>query len=172
MNRYCMADHESIRKLASALVAELSNSGKAVATAESCTGGWLAKSITDIPGSSAAFGYGIVSYANSAKETLLGVKNETLEQHGSVSKAVVEEMARGALHLSGADVAVAVSGVAGPDGGTREKPVGTVWFAWAVRDGTRAVVDTSLEHFTGDRDLVREASVAYALQGVRERIVS
>ncbi len=167
-----MADHDSIRKLAEALVDELTASRKAVATAESCTGGWIAKAITDVPGSSAAFGYGVVSYANSAKETLLGVKNETLETHGSVSEPVVEEMARGVLHLSGADIAVAVSGVAGPDGGTKDKPVGTVWFAWAVRDGARALVDTGLEQFSGDRELVREATVAYALQGVRERIES
>ena len=167
-----MADHESIRKLAEALVNELSAAGKAVATAESCTGGWVAKAITDIPGSSAVYGYGVVSYANGAKESILGVRNKTLEDHGSVSAEVVEEMAKGLLRLSGADFAVAVSGVAGPAGGTREKPVGTVWFAWAVRDGTKALVDTRCEHFTGDRELVREASVAYALQGVRERIES
>ncbi|MCH8247998.1 MAG: CinA family protein [Proteobacteria bacterium] len=167
-----MADHESIRKLAEALVNELSAAGKAVATAESCTGGWVAKAITDIPGSSAVYGYGVVSYANGAKESILGVRNKTLEDHGSVSAEVVEEMAKGSLRLSGADFAVAVSGVAGPAGGTREKPVGTVWFAWAVRDGTKALVDTRCEHFTGDRELVREASVAYALQGVRERIES
>ncbi len=167
-----MADHESIRKLAEALVNELSAAGKAVATAESCTGGWVAKAITDIPGSSAVYGYGVVSYANGAKESILGVRNKTLEDHGSVSAEVVEEMAKGSLRLSGADLAVAVSGVAGPAGGTREKPVGTVWFAWAVRDGTKALVDTRCEHFTGDRELVREASVAYALQGVRERIES
>ena len=167
-----MADHDAIEKLAAALVRELTDSGKAVATAESCTGGWVAKAITDIPGSSAVFGYGIVSYANGAKESLVGVQNKTLEEHGSVSAAVVEEMAKGTLRLSGADIAVAVSGVAGPDGGTEEKPVGMVWFAWAVRDGTRALIDTSCEHFSGDRELVREASVAYALQGVRERIES
>lgn len=165
-----MADHESIRKLAEALVKELNESGKAVATAESCTGGWVAKAITDIPGSSAVFGYGIVSYANGAKESIIGVQNQTLEKHGSVSAEVVEEMAQGTLHLSGADIAVAVSGVAGPAGGTKEKPVGMVWFAWAVRDGTDASVDTKCEQFSGDRELIREASVAYALQGVRERI--
>ena len=165
-----MADHESIWKLAEALVSELAASGKAVATAESCTGGWVAKAITDIAGSSAVFGYGIVSYANGAKESLIGVQNKTLEDHGAVSAEVVEEMAKGTLRLSGADIAVAVSGVAGPDGGTKEKPVGTVWFAWAVRDGTNALVDTQCEQFSGDRELVREASVAYALQGVRERI--
>ncbi len=167
-----MADHESIRKLAEALVNELSAAGKAVATAESCTGGWVAKAITDIPGSSVVYGYGVVSYSNGAKESILGVQNKTLEDHGSVSAEVVEEMAKGSLRLSGADLAVAVSGVAGPAGGTKEKPVGTVWFAWAVRDGTKALVDTRCEHFTGDRELVREASVAYALQGVRERIES
>ncbi len=167
-----MADHESIRKLAEALVGELTESGKAVATAESCTGGWVAKAITDVAGSSAVFGYGIVSYSNGAKESIIGVQNKTLEDHGAVSSEVVEEMAEGTLRLSGADIAVAVSGVAGPEGGTKEKPVGMVWFAWAVRDGANAMVDTSCEQFTGDRELVREASVAYALQGVRERIES
>ncbi|MCJ7593003.1 MAG: CinA family protein [Woeseiaceae bacterium] len=167
-----MADHESIRKLAEALVTELTESGKAVATAESCTGGWVAKAITDIPGSSMVFGYGIVSYANGAKESIIGVKNKTLEDHGSVSAEVVEEMAEGTLRLSGADIAVAVSGVAGPAGGSREKPVGMVWFGWAVRDGTKVLLDSTREKFTGDRDLIREASVAYALQGVRERIKS
>jgi nicotinamide-nucleotide amidase len=167
-----MADHKSIRKLAEALVGELTESGKAVATAESCTGGWVAKAITDVAGSSAVFGYGVVSYSNGAKESIIGVQNKTLEDHGAVSSEVVEEMAKGTLRLSGADIAVAVSGVAGPDGGTKEKPVGMVWFAWAVRDGANALVDTRCEQFTGDRELVREASVAYALQGVRERIES
>ena len=167
-----MADHESILKLAAALVEELTESGKTVATAESCTGGWVAKAITDIAGSSAVFGYGIVSYSNGAKESIIGVQNQTLEDHGAVSSEVVEEMAKGTLRLSGADIAVAVSGVAGPAGGTKEKPVGMVWFGWAVRDGANALVDTRCEQFTGDRELVREASVAYALQGVRERIES
>jgi nicotinamide-nucleotide amidase len=165
-----MADHESIRKLAEALVNELAESGKAVATAESCTGGWIAKAITDIAGSSAVFGYGVVAYSNGAKESIIGVKNKTLEDGGAVSAEVVAEMAKGMLMLSGADLAVAVSGIAGPDGGTDEKPVGRVWFAWAVRDGSNALVDTREEQFSGDRELVREASVAHALQGLRERI--
>lgn len=165
-----MADHDAIRALAEALVNELIDAGKALATAESCTGGWIAKAITDIPGSSAVFGYGVVSYANGAKESILGVRNETLQEHGSVSAAVVEEMAKGSLRLSGADIAVAVSGVAGPDGGSKEKPVGTVWFGWAVRAAGKERIDSSLEHFSGDRELVREAAVAHALQGVRERI--
>lgn len=167
-----MADYDSLQKLAEAVVGDLTSAGKAVSTAESCTGGWIAKSITDVAGSSAVFGYGVVSYSNGAKESILGVRNDTLEDHGAVSERVVEEMADGVLHLSGSNIAVAVSGVAGPDGGTEEKPVGTVWFAWAVRDGAKALVDTSCEHFTGDRDLVRELTVAHALQGVLERIES
>ena len=167
-----MADYESLQKLSEAVVADLTSSGKAVATAESCTGGWIAKSITDIPGSSAVFGYGIVSYSNGAKESMLGVSNATIEEHGAVSEEVVQEMAKGAIRLSGADIAVAVSGVAGPEGGTDEKPVGTVWFAWAVRDGTDALLDTSCEQFSGDRELVRELTVAHALQGILERIES
>lgn len=165
-----MADHESILKLAEALVGELAASGKMVATAESCSGGWVAKAITDVPGSSEIFAYGIVSYSNGAKESLLGVQPETLIDQGSVSETVVEEMALGALNLSGADIAVAVSGIAGPGGGSKEKPVGTVWFAWVVRDGSTVKSESSCQHFTGDRDLVRELTVAHALQGVRERI--
>jgi len=165
-----MADHESIQKLAAALVGELAASSKAVSTAESCTGGWIAKAITDIPGSSIVFHYGIVSYSNGAKESMLGVLNQTLEDHGAVSEAVVEEMANGALNLSGADIGVAVSGVAGPDGGSKEKPVGTVWFAWAIRDGGKVRTETSQQHFDGDRDLIRELTVVYALQGVLDRL--
>jgi nicotinamide-nucleotide amidase len=165
-----MADHESIRKLAAALVADLTSSSKAVSTAESCTGGWIAKAITDIPGSSVVFGYGIVCYSNGAKESMLGVQHQTLVEHGSVSEPVVEEMAEGALNLSGSDMAVAVSGIAGPDGGTKEKPVGTVWFAWAVRDSGKIRTETSCQHFTGDRELIRELTVVYALQGVLDRL--
>lgn len=167
-----MADHDSLQKLAAAVVEDLSAAGKAVATAESCTGGWIAKSITDIAGSSAVLGYGIVSYSNGAKESLLGVKSATLEEHGAVSEPVVREMADGVLHLSGADISVAVSGIAGPDGGTDDKPVGTVWFAWALRDGAGVSIDTNCEQFSGDRELVRELTVAHALQGVLERIES
>jgi nicotinamide-nucleotide amidase len=165
-----MADHESIRKLATALVGELAEAGKAVSSAESCSGGWVAKAITDVPGASAVFHYGIVSYSNGAKEQILGVQNQTLEEHGSVSEAVVEEMSSGALNLSGADIAVAVSGVAGPDGGTDEKPVGTVWFAWAVRDSGNVRTDTNCKKFDGDRELIRELTVVHALQGVLDRL--
>ncbi|MBT8102722.1 MAG: CinA family protein [Gammaproteobacteria bacterium] len=166
-----MADHESILALAEALVSTLVSSGKMVATAESCTGGWLAKAITDVAGSSDVFAYGIVSYSNGAKESLLGVKRATIDDDGAVSANAVEEMAIGALDLSGADIAVAVSGVAGPGGGSQEKPVGTVWFAWAVREGAAVKTDTHCRHFAGDRDRVRELTVTHALQGVRERVM-
>ncbi|MCH7821217.1 MAG: nicotinamide-nucleotide amidohydrolase family protein [Proteobacteria bacterium] len=167
-----MADHEAIKELAQVLVGELSSANKAVATAESCTGGWIAKAITDVSGSSVCFAYGIVSYSNGAKESLLGVQNRTLSDHGAVSEAAVMEMAEGALNLSGADICVSVSGIAGPDGGSEEKPVGTVWFAWAVRNGSRVDIEAICKHFDGDRDLVRELTVVHALQGVRERIES
>ena len=165
-----MADHESIHKLAAAVVNDMTEAGKAVSTAESCTGGWVSKALTDIPGSSAVFHYGVVSYSNGAKEHILGVKNDTLEQHGSVSEPVVGEMAEGVLNLSGADIAVAVSGIAGPTGGTQEKPVGTVWFAWAIRDGGKIRSETQQAHFDGDRELIRELTVVHALQGVLDRL--
>ena len=165
-----MADHEAIYELAQALVNELSDAGKAVATAESCTGGWVAKAITDIPGSSACFSYGIVSYSNGAKESMLGLQTQMFVDQGAVSEEVVQEMAKGVLNLSGADISVAVSGVAGPDGGSEEKPVGTVWLAWAVRHGSKIETDTSLHHFDGDRDAIRELTVVHALQGVLDRL--
>ena len=165
-----MADHAAIFKLAETLVGELTASKKMVSTAESCTGGWIAKAITDIPGSSEVIGYGVVSYSNGAKESLLGVSSATLDGNGAVSEAVVEQMATGALQLSGADIAVAVSGIAGPAGGSDEKPVGTVWFAWAVRNGSAVKLSTRCEQFSGDRELVRELTVVQALQGIRERI--
>ena len=165
-----MADHDAIVALSEVVVRELVASGTTVSTAESCTGGWISKAITDVAGSSDVFGYGIVSYSNDAKASMLGVRRETLENDGAVSSAVVDEMAKGALELSGADIAVAVSGVAGPTGGSREKPVGMVWFAWSVRDGDAVKTETELEQFTGDRGRVRELTVLHALRGIRERI--
>ena len=165
-----MTTCESIADLARTVVAELSESGKAVATAESCTGGWIAKSLTDVAGSSAVFSYGIVSYSNGAKEQLLGVSNATLSEHGAVSQEVVSEMAEGALNLSGANIAVGVSGVAGPEGGTDDKPVGTVWFAWARRTDSGVKVDTELQAIQGDRKAVRMQTVTHALNGIRERL--
>jgi nicotinamide-nucleotide amidase len=132
-----------------------------VAVAESCTGGWLAKCLTDIPGSSQWFERGYVTYSNAAKEQALGVAASVIETFGAVSRPTVEQMATGALHGSGASLAIAITGVAGPDGGTAEKPVGLVWFARAQRDGALIAVE---ERFGGDRESVRRAAVATALR--------
>ena len=131
-------------------------------TAESCTGGGVAQAVTMISGSSAWFDRGFVTYSNTAKEEVLGVAPDTLEQHGAVSEQTVREMADGALQYSRAQVAVSVSGVAGPTGGTPEKPVGMIWFAWATNDTVRA----ECHHLPGDRDAVSAKSVQIALQGV------
>ena len=165
-----MPEDPTLRELATALVGELNHENMAVATAESCTGGWIAKAITDVPGSSGCFGYGIVSYSNGAKEAVLGVGNRTLAEHGSVSEAVVREMAEGALRLSAADISVAVSGIAGPDGGSAEKPVGTVWFAWSLRRGEDVTTDTDLQRFAGNRDSIRLQTVIHGLEGLRGRM--
>jgi nicotinamide-nucleotide amidase len=167
-----MPEDQNIHELSTQVVHELSAAGKAVSTAESCTGGWIAKALTDIPGSSSCFAYGIVSYSNGAKESMLGVQNQTLAKNGAVSDPIVREMAEGAMQLSGADLSVAVSGVAGPDGGTDEKPVGTVWFAWSVRGRKGITTDTELRHFDGDRENVRMQTVIHGLRGIRGRIQS
>jgi nicotinamide-nucleotide amidase len=135
-------------------------------TAESCTGGWVAKACTDRPGSSQWFRGGVVVYTNELKTALLGVRPATLASAGAVSEAAVREMASGALERLGGDVALAVSGIAGPEGGTPDKPVGTVWFAWASRSPTGRDVQVQRECFTGDRERVRLYAVATALQGV------
>ncbi len=135
--------------------------GATVTTAESCTGGWVAKVITDIAGSSAWFERGFVTYSNEAKAQMIGVREETLAQHGAVSEPVVVEMAIGALKAARADYAVSISGIAGPDGGSEEKPAGTVWFAFAT---ARDEGITRRECFSGDRDAVRRQATAYALQ--------
>ena len=134
-------------------------------TAESCTGGWIAKSLTDIAGSSDWFDCGMVVYSYEAKQGLLGVRPQTLEEHGAVSRETAIEMVSGALVHSGASVAVAVTGIAGPGGGSADKPVGTVWIAWKRRGGyARAKVF----HFDGDREAVRRQTVGQALAGIAE----
>ncbi len=134
-----------------------------VVTAESCTGGWIAKAMTGVAGSSDWFDSGMVAYSYEAKQALLGVRPHTLESQGAVSRETVIEMVSGALVHSGASVAVAVTGIAGPGGGSTDKPVGTVWIGWKRRGGyTRA----ELFHFDGDRDAVRRQTVAAALLGL------
>ncbi|EML7079634.1 nicotinamide-nucleotide amidase [Klebsiella oxytoca] len=134
--------------------------GATVTTAESCTGGWVAKTLTDIAGSSAWFERGFVTYSNEAKSQMIGVSEATLLDHGAVSEPVVVEMAIGALRAARADYAISVSGIAGPDGGSAEKPVGTVWFGVASASGQGV---TQRECFAGDREAVRRQATAYGL---------
>ncbi|MBZ0132393.1 MAG: nicotinamide-nucleotide amidase [Rhodocyclaceae bacterium] len=134
-----------------------------LACAESCTGGWVSEVVTATAGSSQWFERGFVTYSNAAKQELLGVQADTLRQDGAVSEAVVREMAAGALRRSHAQAALAISGVAGPGGGSPGKPVGTVCFAWVLRGG-EATAETRL--FTGDRETVRRLSVIHTLQGL------
>lgn len=137
--------------------------------AESCTGGWIAQVVTATAGSSRWFDCGFVTYSNEAKQALLGVSAETLARHGAVSEAVVGEMAAGALARSRAGVALAVSGVAGPTGGSADKPVGTVCFAWLLRGGRPAL---QRRHFGGDREAVRRQAVCYALEGLLQHLAA
>lgn len=157
-----MAD-AALLTLAADVGAALKARGWTLALAESCTGGGAAAAITAIPGSSGWFERGFVTYSNASKIELLDVRPDTLQQYGAVSEDTAREMALGALTHSHADIAAAITGIAGPDGGTPEKPAGTVCFAWALKNGTAG---SAVHHFPGDRETVRQLSVVTALQGV------
>ena len=152
-----------LEKLAEQVGLRLIDRGEMLATAESCTRGWVAQSLTAIAGSSDWFERGFVTYSNEAKQEMLGVARETLDRHGAVSVATAQAMAQGALRRSRADWSVAITGIAGPTGGSPDKPVGTVCFGWAGPDG---FTTTELCHLAGSRAEVRAQSVAYALHGV------
>jgi nicotinamide-nucleotide amidase len=158
-----------IEMLAERLGRELLNRGEWLVSAESCTGGWVAQTVTAIAGSSTWFDRGFVTYSNAAKVDMLGLAETTLERHGAVSEATARAMAQGALKHSRADWAVAVTGIAGPGGGTPEKPVGMVCFAWARRDGGCEALTC---HFAGDRAEVREQAVRLALSGALKRAMA
>ena len=143
----------------------LSRCGMMLASAESCTGGWVGMLVTAVPGSSAWYERGFITYTNAAKHDMLGVQTATLQASGAVSEATVLEMAQGALARSRAQIALAISGIAGPGGGTPQKPVGTVCIAWAMQDGARLATTCKL---SGDRDEIRARAVAAALRGVIE----
>ncbi len=162
-------DDAQLHELAEDVGARLSRSGQTLVTAESCTGGWIAKTITDIPGCSGWFDSGLAAYSYEAKQALLGVRAETLIRHGAVSEETVLEMVSGALIHSGAGVAVAVTGIAGPSGGTPDKPLGTVWIAWKRRGGYPSM---QRFQFDGDRDAVRRSTVAAALHGLQKILTS
>lgn len=152
---------EQLQQLSRRIGEQLKKRQATVTAAESCTGGWLAKVFTDISGSSAWFERGFVTYSNEAKQQMVGVQDTTLQQHGAVSEQTVREMATGAAKAAAAEYAIAVSGIAGPEGGTPDKPVGTVWFAIVGPEG-RVLAQRKI--FSGDRDAVRRQSVAWALQ--------
>ena len=160
---------EALSAIAGSVGERLRASRLTLVTAESCTGGWIAKVVTDIPGSSDWFDCGMATYSYEAKQAMLGVRPETLECHGAVSRETVLEMVAGALVHSGAGVAVAVTGIAGPSGGTPDKPVGTVWIAWKRRGGYPLA---EAFQFEGDREAVRRQTVAAGLLGLRERMAS
>lgn len=154
---------DDLRRIATAAGERLRAAHHRLVTAESCTGGWIAKVVTDVAGSSDWFDCGMAAYSYEAKQALLGVRPQTLEEHGAVSRETAIEMVSGALVHSGASVAVAVTGIAGPGGGTEDKPVGTVWIAWKRRGGYPGA---TLFHFEGDRDAVRRRTVEQALLGL------
>lgn len=161
-------DDVELRRLAENLGRAAQQHHLSIVTAESCTGGWIATVLTGVPGSSGWFDCGMVAYSYEAKQALLGVNPHTLEQHGAVSRETVVEMVSGALVHSAASLAVAVTGIAGPGGGTPEKPVGTVWIGWKRRGG---YPHASVHHFEGDREAVRRQTVAAALEGLLEHAI-
>jgi nicotinamide-nucleotide amidase len=159
------SDHD-LAQLAARVGRRLLASQHTVATAESCTGGWIAKTLTDIAGSSQWFAEGFVTYSNESKVSRLGVPHSVLRSDGAVSEAAVRAMAAGALKRSGAQRAVAVTGIAGPGGAVPGKPVGTVWLGWAERRGRGIRIAVQLKHFRGDRETVRRKTVRAALEGL------
>jgi nicotinamide-nucleotide amidase len=156
----------ALARLAIRVGRHLRKNCRLVATAESCTGGWISKALTDIAGSSDWFSTGFVTYSNQAKQSQLGVPAKVLKKHGAVSRATARAMACGALRLAKSQVAIAVTGIAGPGGAVPGKPVGTVWFAWAYRRRHTIRVVVQLKHFRGTREAVRRKAVRAALQGL------
>ena len=158
---------QQLEATAQLLGGKLREQGRQLVTAESCTGGWIAQTATAIPGSSAWFDRGYVTYSNRAKMEILAVPETVLVKHGAVSTQTAAAMAAGAIGASGVDISVAVTGVAGPDGGTPDKPVGMVCFGWCLRDADPV---TRVVQFDGDRQGVRAQTVAVALDGLLELI--
>jgi nicotinamide-nucleotide amidase len=157
-----IADNE-LTRLAAKTAVLLRDADRRLVTAESCTGGWIGKVLTDIPGSSNWYLGGVVAYSNTLKQALLGVRASTLSSHGAVSEATAKEMAVGALEILGGHVSVAVTGIAGPDGGQPGKPVGTVWFGWAWHDGDKIETRVACEAFKGNREEVRRQTIMRSL---------
>ena len=162
-------NQQNLTELALKLAPGLIKNNKTIATAESCTGGWIAKTLTDIDGSSQWFDASIVTYSNQAKINLLGVQQNTLDNHGAVSQPVVKEMVLGLLDRCNAKLGISVSGIAGPGGGSEKKPVGTVWIAWA-KPGQ--LIEAMRFQFKGDREQVRVQAVYEALKGIERLLLN
>jgi nicotinamide-nucleotide amidase len=159
-----MISDAELQRLAAHVGVRLLDGERRLVTAESCTGGWIGKVLTDMPGSSGWYLGGVVSYSNKLKQGLLGVLPSTLAKHGAVSEETAREMAIGALETFGGHVALAVTGIAGPDGAQPGKPVGTVWFGWAWHEGEEIETRVALETFAGDREAVRRQTVERSLR--------
>jgi nicotinamide-nucleotide amidase len=164
-----MLQEASLQKILTKINSQMLTQQLKLATAESCTGGWIAQAITSIAGCSQWFDRGFVCYSNQAKQDMLGVNRDILQNHGAVSEACARALAEGALQHSVANLSVATTGIAGPGGSSADKPVGTVWFAWAQQNGA---THTICHHFTGTRDEVRYASVYYALENLLEILLA
>lgn len=159
-----MTTDDDLMRLATHVGADLLDAERRLVTAESCTGGWVAKLLTDIAGSSGWYDGGVVVYSNVLKQSLLGVRPSTLASHGAVSEATAREMAIGALETLGGHISLSVTGIAGPAGAQPGKPVGTVWFGWAWKEGNEIETRVAMETFSGDREAIRRQSVERALR--------
>ena len=165
-----MADNNSMQDIARDVVENAINSKANFSVAESCTGGLISKLITDIPGSSNCFSHGLVTYSDDAKTKLLGINTKDLLRFGAVSEFTAKKMAERVAKLNNSDFSLAVTGIAGPTGGTVEKSVGTVWIAWGVKIQDKFVLESELFVFSGDRNEIRNQSAIKALLGMNERI--
>tara|TARA_B100001564_G_scaffold351506_1_gene357460 strand:- start:558 stop:1073 length:516 start_codon:yes stop_codon:yes gene_type:complete len=165
-----MADNNSMQDIARDVVENAINCKVNLSVAESCTGGLISKLITDIPGSSNCFSQGLVTYSDDAKTKLLGINTEDLLRFGAVSEFTAKKMAERVAKINNSDFSLAVTGIAGPTGGTVEKPVGTVWIAWGVKIQDKFVLESELFVFSGDRNEIRNQSAIKALLGINERI--
>ncbi|WP_193016348.1 nicotinamide-nucleotide amidase [Proteus sp. FME41] len=166
-----MINYDEMTRLSIEMGNALIKKGCTITTAESCTGGWIAKIITDIAGSSDYYHRGFVTYSNEAKHEMIGVDEQTLAKFGAVSEEVVLQMAEGALKAANADFAISVSGIAGPGGGSEDKPVGLVWFGFAVKTSTGIQVTAKHSIFYGTREQIRAESVIFSLKSIIKEII-
>ena len=165
-----MKHKEMIASIAKRVIEIASEKKIRIAVAESCTGGMITEKITDIPGSSNCFSHGVVSYSDEAKSQFFMIKDDTLEDHGAVSQEVAEQMAEGVIQYNDCDISVSVTGIAGPSGATKTKPIGTIWFSWAKKVENKIVIESELHQFDGNREKIRMKATEVALRGIENRL--